>query len=245
MAHDKTKVVLGSTLSSDRDVSQFDSSPLDFPAGLAVRKSSVAGELSLTSGELVGISAGKDLSDTNKTAVVRAGLGIPLKHPFEAASVTEQNLIFTAKDAGLEGNDISVVMSDTSALPVVTVADGTKHIAIAMCEGVSTAALIACCVNALPAAAALVLAAFETGCGAVAQDAAACQHLEGGGFSGAADAVVGAPVFIDCGTGIATSCATPDAIATGAIYREFYRWGLKEDGTVEGGYAIVDAPGGL
>ncbi len=77
--HNASQVLLGSTKSSIKAVSKFDSNPASFVAGTAVRVSST-GALSVTkaAGILAGISLGKSLSDTTKTAVCRTGLAVPI-----------------------------------------------------------------------------------------------------------------------------------------------------------------------
>lgn len=81
MSHDTTKVLMGATNSNHKEVTNYDSvSGSPIAAGLAVIKEST-GKISLdtSEGQLQGISLGKDLSDTAKTAVVRKGLGVPVQ----------------------------------------------------------------------------------------------------------------------------------------------------------------------
>ena len=80
MGHDESKILLGSTQSSARDVTVHDFDPATFPAGTAVRQKS-DGALSVTKahGQLIGVTAGKSLSNTKKTAVIRAGEGVPIR----------------------------------------------------------------------------------------------------------------------------------------------------------------------
>ena len=77
--HDPTKQLLGATNSSAKEVSQHAVDPASFVAGTAVRQKS-DGLLSVTKadGMLIGISLGKSLSDTKKTAVARTGSEIPI-----------------------------------------------------------------------------------------------------------------------------------------------------------------------
>lgn len=78
MSHNSTKVLLGSHGSSDIKATCENGDPATFIAGLAVRKAST-GDLSLASGELIGVSLGISQSDTKKTSVVRAGNLIPIQ----------------------------------------------------------------------------------------------------------------------------------------------------------------------
>lgn len=77
--HNASQVLLGATPSSVKSISRFDSDPATFVAGTAVRAAS-GGGLTTTkaSGFLCGISLGKSLSDTKKTAVARTGLAVPI-----------------------------------------------------------------------------------------------------------------------------------------------------------------------
>jgi hypothetical protein len=80
MAHDASKVLLGTTRSSSKQGSEvFASDPATFVAGLAVRRTN-AGALSvaLAAGNWVGVSLGKSLSDNAKTEVLKAGEQVPL-----------------------------------------------------------------------------------------------------------------------------------------------------------------------
>lgn len=76
--HNPTKVLMGSHGSSDVKITCENGDPETFKAGLVVRRSST-GELSLSSGEIVGVSLGRSLSDTKKTSVARAGNLIPIQ----------------------------------------------------------------------------------------------------------------------------------------------------------------------
>jgi hypothetical protein len=82
MAHDATKVLLGTTNSSQKVVTNETADPATFVAGLAVRRASDGGLQTEddSTAALIGVSLGKALSnDTKKTAVARKGLGVPLK----------------------------------------------------------------------------------------------------------------------------------------------------------------------
>lgn len=80
MGHDPTKLLLGTTGSSDRPgTTVYDSDPATFKAGIACRLAS-DGALTTTKGsnQWAGISLGKSLSDIAKTCVLRAGSDVPL-----------------------------------------------------------------------------------------------------------------------------------------------------------------------
>lgn len=76
MAHDTTKIVLGQTKSSHKEVTNFNGT---VAAGIAVRlKSDGTLSTTLADGNLIGVSLGKDLSDIGRTAICRKGLLVPL-----------------------------------------------------------------------------------------------------------------------------------------------------------------------
>ncbi len=81
MGHDTTKVLMGSTASNIKEVTNFQSvSGVTLEAGLAcVMEDDGKVSLDTSEGALVGISLGKDLSDTNRTVVCRKGLRVPVK----------------------------------------------------------------------------------------------------------------------------------------------------------------------
>jgi hypothetical protein len=77
MAHDASKVQMGSTVSSFKNV---DNRKGNIAAGLAVRlKSDDTISVAAADGNLLGVSLGKDLSNIGRTAVVRKGVGVPLQ----------------------------------------------------------------------------------------------------------------------------------------------------------------------
>lgn len=80
MAHDASKVVMGTTQSSSKQGSEdFAADPATFPAGVAVRRNSSNGlSVTLADGGWVGISMGRSVSDTKKTTVLRAGERVPI-----------------------------------------------------------------------------------------------------------------------------------------------------------------------
>jgi hypothetical protein len=78
MGHDSTKVLLGSTQSSDREIVNAVGS---IEAGLVVCQDD-DGTIDVTaaSGSTIGVSMGKDLSDTNKMSYCVRGLRIPVQY---------------------------------------------------------------------------------------------------------------------------------------------------------------------
>jgi hypothetical protein len=77
MAHDSTKVLMGQTQSSIREV---DNHIGVIAAGLAVRlKSDDTIVVTAADGSLLGLSLGRSLSDTSRTAICRKGLRVPVQ----------------------------------------------------------------------------------------------------------------------------------------------------------------------
>lgn len=77
MAHDATKVVMGSTRSSFKNV---DNKAGTIAAGIAVRlKSDDTISIAAADGSLLGISLGRSLSDTARTSIVRKGDQVPIQ----------------------------------------------------------------------------------------------------------------------------------------------------------------------
>jgi hypothetical protein len=75
--HDPTKVLMGAGQSSAKEVSNKKGT---VEAGLVVRlKSDDTLSLAKADGQLLGVSMGRDLSDTGRTAIARKGLRIPVK----------------------------------------------------------------------------------------------------------------------------------------------------------------------
>jgi hypothetical protein len=79
MAHDASKVLLGTNQSTRICTVNYAADPATFPAGTAVRMKS-DGTISVTKahGQLIGVSVGKSMSDTLRLAVAREGLLIPI-----------------------------------------------------------------------------------------------------------------------------------------------------------------------
>lgn len=77
MGHDATKVLLGSTVSSVKEV---DNKAGTIAAGLIVRlKSDDTISIAAADGLPLGISLGRSLSDTSRTAIARKGLKVPIQ----------------------------------------------------------------------------------------------------------------------------------------------------------------------
>ncbi len=107
MAHDATKVLMGQTASSAKDMTTYSEDPADFEAGCAVVLKST-GALSKAyadsaDGLRIGVSAGRSLSNHKKTSVVRTGERVPMRAALKRARATVTitsvaNLLDTSAD---------------------------------------------------------------------------------------------------------------------------------------------------
>lgn len=114
MAHDPTKVLLGTTTSSAKEISNFAGDPDDFPAGVGVRLDTT-GNLSLTTGTLIGISLGISLDDTGHVAVARDGESVPVQLTDEFEPVIGDH-VYLSDTTGLavdSGDEDAVVTNAT------------------------------------------------------------------------------------------------------------------------------------
>ena len=233
--HDATKVLMGSTQSSDKESSCYDSDPASFPAGRAVRVKS-DGKLSLTlaDGRLAGVSVGKSLSDTKKTAVVRAGNRVPIQL---AKYLVKEDLSFVTKvnaavaieflDTGTAGSEVVTVTGDD---------DAGYLISVSMEDAVSTATQMKAAIDGEAEALALI----ETIISGTAGDAQAAFAEDD--IDGMAQPVIGAAVRVSDVTGMAVPSAL--GTATGAFYASGALTGVQEDAT-EIDVAVIDMAGGL
>lgn len=137
--HDPTKFKLGATGSSAKEVSCHNVDPATFQAGLAVRlKSDGLLSVAKADGMLIGISLGKSLSDTKKTAVARSGSLIPIQltnDEDEYAYVVKGAKVYIDDATGMandpdanDGEDPPVsIVTVTDAVYVSGVLDGVKE----------------------------------------------------------------------------------------------------------------------
>jgi hypothetical protein len=234
--HDATKVLMGSTQSSDRDASVFPSDPASFPAGRAVRLAD-DGTLSTTlaDGGLVGVSLGRSLSDTKKTAVCRDGNRVPIEL---AKYLVKAQLTFTLKRKVAVA--IELLDTETAGAETVTVTgddDAGYLISVGMDSTTSTTTQIKAALDGEPDALALIETKIASGQGATAVTAFASDDIDT-----MAQAVIGAVVRVSDVTGKAVPAGIGSA--TGACYASGALTGIQEDAT-EIDVAVIDMAGGL
>ncbi len=103
MGQDSTKVLMGTVVSSNKSI---DNRPGVIPAGKIVRlKSDDTISIAAADGAPLGISCGRSLSDTSRTAIVRKGVGVPILltaafDPVIGAQVCIDDVTGIAKAAG-------------------------------------------------------------------------------------------------------------------------------------------------
>lgn len=107
--HDATKVLMGSTRSSIKEVT---SRKGVIAAGLAVRlKSDDTISVALADGNLLGISLGRDLSNIGWTSIERKGIQVPLQitTSFVPVKGAQVNISDTTGKAGTAGAGFTAV----------------------------------------------------------------------------------------------------------------------------------------
>ena len=263
MGHDATKVLLGTTTMSGREVTKHAGSPATYLAGLAIRqKSDGALSLLLADGKWLGVSLGAMLSDdTKNTSICRTGLGVPVLVERQPA---RGEIEITDYAALVDGTDDTITVGATAfTAQTGAVTPGQATFQAATDED-TTAASLAAQINAHATAGALVKA---TVVGAVitltakanttAGDTIALSYEQLGAGDGAtvsgatltdsddtADFVtVGQKVYFSNTTGKADD-PDSDSTVSDAVYVSGLLTGIAEDGS-EVSVALVDMPGGL
>lgn len=267
MPHDTSKVLMGAALYSGKDVSVFDSDPATFLAGLAVRQSSTVNQLSLTSGQWVGISLGKSLSNTKKTAVARDGYKVPmlasLKRSTGVITITSYaNLLTTTPDSITVGATVFAAQAGAATPGTATFRAATDNntTATSLATQINAHATASTLVYAVASSATVTLYAVVEGA-ATGHDVALAYTDNGGGNIGAtvsvanlaggsntitdiAYVVSGQKVYINNTTGKADIAMTGFSTVSDAVYIETEKTGINES-DVEVAAVVVDMQGGL
>lgn len=265
MAHNASKVVMGTVKTSSREVTEHVASPSTFKAGLAVRQKS-DGDLTLTAsqGKWLGVSLGKGLSDSLKTtAVARDGLGVPVL--LEAAparqtvTITDYSHLITGGDDTLKIGATTFTFkgspSGENQVGAVTSNNQTATNLAAKINGHSVAGLL---FKAVATGADVLITALDNstlgssidcvytdnGSSTVGLTVAGGAVAFVGGGSASADYVsIGSKVYFSDTTGKADD-SNSGATISDAIYVSGVKTAIQEDGT-EVACALVDMPGGL
>lgn len=258
--HDPNKVLLGTNLSSSRVLSSHAADPASFPAGLAVRRSSSDG-LQLDDDDtasLIGISAGRDLSDTERTSVFRKGLKVPLRMKLYAASGTFEitgyedavgdsavvaGVAFVGQSgAATPGTAFFQATSNngaaTSLAAQINAHDDTKDLVEAVADDAEVIVTAK-----VPGLEGNDIAFSWTAASTPGGTATGDGFLVGGSNGVAAQ---GQPVYVN-DEGLGCDDGDDDAAATGAVYSAGYGVlvGIDPITKTEHSVGLVDMPGGL
>lgn len=265
---DSSKVLMGSTASSDRNASEvFASDPATFLAGLAVRrKSDSTLSVAKADGEWAGVSLGRSLSNHKKTAVLRCGLSVPMLAELKRARCTVTISSYANLVSGTPDTLAVAGVTFTAQSSAVTLGQATFRAAT---SNNATATSLAAQINAHATASALVIAVasnatvkiYAKSGGAAGNDIAVAYTdndtnvgitiagLSGGkldlGSDSPADinyATHGSAVYVNDSTGKAD--ISDLGTVSGAIYKEAPLTGIDEDGNSVGA-VLVDMVGGL
>lgn len=136
MAHDATKVQMGSTRSSVKEV---DNRAGTIAAGLAVRlKSDDTISIAAADGSLLGISLGGPLvSGQSRTAIVRKGLAVPMQltDAFTPVIGAQVHISDTTGKAGTAGGGFTGVNATYASAEIVGIGeDGSTEYQIALID---------------------------------------------------------------------------------------------------------------
>lgn len=133
--HSATTVLMGNVGSSHKQVDNHIGDPATFLAGLCVHlKSDDTLSLAVADGSKLGISMGRSLSDTKRTAICRKGLKVPilLTNSFTPTIGAQVQISTTTGKAVSSGTAVNAVYA-TSTLTAIdedgaTVTDGAALI---------------------------------------------------------------------------------------------------------------------
>jgi hypothetical protein len=267
--HDATKILMGAILSSSKTVSEFDVDPAGFLAGRRVQLADTGlPSLLKSAGMSIGISLGRSLSNTKKTAVGRDGLSVPVRLSLKRArgtvTITSYANLVSGTDDAITINGTAFTAQAGAATPgdaTFRAATGNNETAASLAAQINAHATIGALVRASASGAVVTIAAVTPG--ATGNDitltytdndtnvGATLGGLSGGKLAGGSDTgvdvdyvVKGAKVYFDDISGDATDGALPGSTISDAIYVSGELIGINEDSS-ETPAALVDMPGGL
>lgn len=255
--HNAKQILMGTGQSSDKNITCEDADPATYKAGLAVRRKNDGGlSLLSTDGAFVGVSAGRSLSDTKKTSVIRAGNRIPIQLTNVKATGTVTitnfaNLVSGTDDAVTIAGQIFTAQAGAATLgqPTFQAATSNNATATSLAAQINAHTVTAALVTAVAVGAVVTITAIEAGDGGEAitmtytdNDTNIGATLSGATLTGGGEdfVVIGGRVTVNNTTGKADSTGT----ATGAIYLETGFTGIDEDGNSVD-VALIDMGGGL
>jgi len=273
MAYDSTKVVMGGTQSSIKDISCHNVDPASFPAGSCVSLASTGLPSLLSSaGSRIGVSVGRSLSDHLKTDVLRAGLKVPVLAHLKRASC----IVTISSYANLvSGTDDALAVAGVSFVAQAGAATLGQATFQAVTDNATTATSLAVQINAHATANAKVYAVASSatvtiysvvdgvGSTGTGNDIAVAYTdndtnvgitiagLSGGKLAGGSDTVsdiayatIGTKMYINNTTGKADIAMSGFTTISDATYVATAKTGVTEAGA-EVAAVVVDMAGGL
>lgn len=271
---DATKVLMGNTLSSAKEISRYDSDPASFPAGVAVSAGSDGGlSLLKSAGMRCGVSLGRSLSDHKKTSVLRAGERVPMLACLKRASgvvtvTTFANLLTTTPDTVSVAGTAFTAQSGAATPGGATFQAATSNNATAtsLAAQINAHATVGLKVYAVANGAVVTVYSIVDGVGSTAtgNDIALAYADNGGGnigitvsglvggkLSGGSDVITdidymvkGAKAYINDASGKLDVAMTGFSTISDAMYVEGPLTGINEDSSSVAA-GVVDATGGL
>lgn len=265
MSHDASKVVMGQTAWSAKDVVEFDNDPASFPAGTAVRlKSDGTLSKTLADGQWLGVSLGRSLSSSKKTAICRAGLKVPMLVEYGPARLvititSYANLVAVSDDtlqfehAGLSLDETLTFKASASTEDEVAAATNNNTTATALAAKISNHSVLGLHFIASAVGAVVTVTARDNEVDGADVDVTYVDNssvgltLDDATFTGGGASpdfiVLGAKVYVSDTSGKADDAAS-DSTISDAVYVSGLLTGIDEDGA-EVSAVLVDMPGGL
>lgn len=260
--HSASQVLLGSTRQGGKPpakvVSSFADSPSTFKSGLAVRLSS-SGALSLSSGRLLGVSLGKSLSDTTRTAVCRKGGGVPLRVLKYYGTITISsyaNLVSTSGDTIQVAGVDFVAQSGSATLGEATfqAASSNNNTATSLAAQINAHETAGAKVYAQAASAVVHLVCIEDNPASAptltytdGSPTTVGASVTGSGTLSTLAVTRGTPVYLHSALGKAVASTHTSAVVTNAVYAQDSATleGLDPDGGSSSLVAMIDMEGGI
>lgn len=272
--HNASKVLLGQNGSSAKDISIHASDPASFPAGKVVSLGSDGGlSLLKSAGMRIGVSLGRSLSDTKKTAVLRTGEDVPIRAHLKRASCvvtisSYANLLTTTPDTLAVAGTTFTAQSGAATLgqAVFRAATGNTETALSLATQINAHATASTKVYAVASGATVTIYSIVDGAGSTGtgNDIAVAYTDNGGGnigitiagltggkLAGGSDTIsaidyiaIGAKAYINDATGLLDAAISGFTTVSDATYITEEITGIDEDGS-DVAVALVDIPGGL
>jgi len=264
---DATKIVLASTQSSVKDAVCYNVDPASFPAGLCVSMASTGlPSLLKSAGMRMGVSLGRSLSDHKKTAVLRAGLKVPVRASLKRSTgsivITNfANLVSGTDDSITVGATVFTAQAGAATPGAATfqAASSNNATATSLATQINAHATASTLVYAVASSATVTLYAVVEGAGtghdvALAytdNDTNVGATVSGAALSGGSNTISdiayiakGAKMYINDVTGKADIAMSGFSTISDAMYVSEELTGIDEDGS-EVAAVLVDMQGSL